>query len=521
MLDAPAVGWVSSVLILLLGAIFFVLPCWVRLWQWRSEHHIITKACLLLLIPDLVMIVDFVPIHIRDLATGTLVDDKYCKASSYLICACILASNVGNITVAYVTRRMLDPKDQKVTTKTLYVSAAIGWTLGIALASYFLGQGYLGSHRGVYCCTNQVRRGDIAGPVFFVFAVCIAAMVYLYHTAYVQVSSVVMPSARQSDNERSTDSDGKGAASPRAGGANGAKVKAVMSARKPTPAILSNISGQKSSESMEAEETIATIATAQHEQLQRNSSDGENAAASSPTTAGRPAALNPAASPIAMSRSPPLSLLNSRPTPQLSAAQSIARRAILMVLAYYACWTLISLNAVFELAGWQDRSLWWDVVAAWASKLQPSIDAFILLLSMTKVHEKRSAMKQRNVESSGTAGRVQVKVEGSQILSKGNAMSPRRLVVSTAMSPSYQGKGRLISNGAVHPRATSPPNGARPPSPYDASARPLLSESPPPPSPAPTTDDNTTAEAEVDTAAAASNTVIHRRTASSEVVQYQ
>ena len=520
MLDTASIGFVLTILILSLGATFFVIPCWVRLWQWRSEHHIITKACLLLLIPDLVMIVDFVPIHIRDIAVGSLVDDRWCKASSFLIVACILASNVGNITVAYVTRRMLDPKDQKVTTKTLYVSAAIGWTLGIALASYFLGQGYLGSHRGVYCCTNQVRRGDIAGPVFFVFAVCIAAMVYLYHTAYVQVSSVVMPSARQSDNEHSSDSDGKGAAaSPRAGGANGAKAKALTFGPQHAQAITSVISGQKSSESEKAEDTVAKIAGAQHQQQQR-SVDGDSMADES-----RLAPLNPTASPTAARSAPtPVRSASTRPSSQLSASQSIARRAIMMVLTYYACWTLISLNAIFELAQWEDRSLWWDVLAACAAKLQPSIDAFILLMSMIKVHEKRSAMKQRNVEAS----RVQVKVDATLLLKSG-PLSPHTqgLRVSTAMSPSSHqaGKGRhgrLISNGAVSPRGTSSAVDVRPASPHTVdSSPPPVSESPPPPSPAPTTDDNTTAEAEVDTAAAASNTVIHRRTASSEVVQYQ
>ena len=511
MLDAPAVGWVLSVLILLLGAIFFVIPCWVRLWQWRSEHHIITKACLLLLIPDLVMIVDFVPIHIRDLVTGTLVDDRYCKASSYLICACILASNVGNITVAYVTRRMLDPKDQKVTTRTLYVSAAIGWLLGLALASYFLGQDYLGSHRGVYCCTTQVRRGDIAGPVFFVYGACIAAMVYLYRTAYMQVAAVVMPSTghRTTDRESSGSSD-KGAAGSSVA-ANGKK--AVPVARKPTPAITSVISGQKSSESMEAEETIAKIAAAQQPHSPDNAAppaaDGQAANSSADeqivgVVSGSPAGTR---SPL---RSPHSSSRASAPAQQ-SASASIARRAILMVLAYYACWSLISLNAVFELAGWDDRSLWWDVVAAWASKLQPSIDAFILLASMTKVHDKRQAMKQRNAESSNTAPqRLHVKVDGSQPI-KAGAMSPR--AASTMFTPSSRngkGHGRLVSNGAV-----SPPRGTtafvlstQPASP-DLSPPPV--ESPPPPSPSPPEDPP----------GAATSTITHRRTVSSEIVQYQ
>ena len=527
MLDPAAVGWVVSVLILLLGAIFVVLPCWVRLWQWRSEHHIITKACLLLLVPDLVMIADFVPIHIKDLAAGVLVDDEYCKASSFLICACILASNVGNITVAYVTRRMLDPRDQKVTTRTLYVSAAIGWTLGLALAGYFLGQGYLGSHRGVYCCTNQVRRGDIAGPVFFVYLVCIAAMVYLYQQAYVQVATVIMPSTRGSgEKEVSLASDGGEAAA-----ADGKKP--LASPRKPAPAIASAVSNQKSSESREAEETILKIAAAQQYQLQRDSSDpdDENAAAGSPTAAARSAVVSTAGSPTAATsaRTHPSSLRppQSRGASQQSAAASIARRAIFMVLAYYACWSLISLNAVFELAGWQGRSVWWDVVAAWASKLQPTIDAAILLLSMTKVHELRQKVKLRNAESSANAPRVHVKVDAA--LHGKTAAAPHHghtLSHSSALSPSQQGKGRLVSNGAVSARG--PPSAlvvaVRPASPNASIALlPALSieSSQPLPPPSPSAEETMAAEAEADTAAAAGNTVTHRRTVSSEIVQYQ
>ena len=517
MLDVANVGFVVTVLIQLLGAVLVVVPCWVRLWQWRSEHHIITKACLLLLIPDLVMIVDFVPIHIRDLIAGELVDDSYCRASAYLIVACILASNVGNITVALVTRRMLDPKDQKVTTRTLYASAAVGWTLGIALASYFLGQGYLGSHRGVYCCTNQVRRADIAGPVFFVFAVCIAAMVYLYRTAYVQVASVVMPSSRLTEKEASTGSEGGGAAaSPQA--ATGKNQR--MSPHQPGPILVSVISGQnKSSESREAEETIANIAAAQEVQLTADTD--EDTAASPPTAAAAPAQLNVGSSPTA--QRPPMSATlrspHSRAVAQQSAAQSIARRATLMVLTYYACWSLISLNAVFDLAGWSDRSLWWDVVAACAAKCQPTIDAYILLSSMNKVHERRQAVRTRSAESSvSLPPRLQVKVDPAAIW-KNDALSPKGQ--SAMLSPSSLRNSRLVSNGAVTPRGPpSAVSGAQPASPAVASSPPPV-ESPPPASPSPPpTEDSMRSEAEAHQAAAAANTVTHRRTVSSEVGQY-
>ena len=512
--DTPlvlSVGWILHTVILLLGAIFFVIPCWVRLWQWRSEHHIITRACLLLLIPDFILILDFVPIHIRDLVMGELVDDNYCKASSFIIVTCILASNVGNITVAYVTKRMLDPKDQKVTNKTLYVSAAVSWTLGLLLASYFAGMGYLGSHRGVYCCTTKVRRGDIAGPVFFVYAVCISAMVYLYRKAYVQVASVVMPSS----NVRTSEADsGNGAASPRTGAANGQK--AVGAARKPGQAITSIISGAKSSDSIEAEETIARIADAQGQQQHRQqpSTDGAVArsgpsvdAAASPTVPKQRSLRSPASNSRAGTA--------AAPAATQSASASIARRAILMVVTYYACWSLISLNAVFELAGWQDRSLWWDVIAAMTAKLQPSIDAMILLASMYKVHEKREAMKQRNNESSQNAARLQVKVDGSQLLKSG-AMSPRS---GMGASPSGAANGaksrsRLISNGAVSPRAAitvaeRPASAAAPASP----AAPV--ESPPPPA-----DETGAGESEADHSSAANGAILHRRTVSSEIVQY-
>ena len=500
MSDAPvaaSVGWILSAVILLLSAVVFVLPCWIRLWQWRSEHHIITRACLLLLIPDLVMILDFVPIHIRDLVQGELIDDGYCKASSFLIVACILASNVGNITVAYVTRRMLDPKDQKVTNKTLYVSAAIGWMLGLALASYFAGMGYLGSHRGVYCCTTQVRRGDIAGPVFFVYAVCIAAMVYLYRKAYVQVASVVMPSSGIRTVEVESNN---GAVNSLVVAAKGQK---PISVRKPTPAISSNMSGSESRD-IDDESTIARIAEAQ--QHPQPAGIG---------LTGTGLSLITAASPSGASRTAQRSLRSPQSTarsggataPTQSASASIARRAILMVVTYYACWSLISLNAVFELAGWQDRSLWWDVVAAWTSKLQPSIDAVILLASMYKVHEKREATKQRNTESSQTATRtLQVKVDGSKL--QKSALSPRApAAVSTPSAGNgAKSRGRLISNGVVSPRSARA-----------VAAQPASVE--PPPAAA---EDSAGADKRADKQAAASDTgaMLHRRTVSSEVIQY-
>jgi hypothetical protein len=80
----------------------------------------------------------------------------------------------------------------------------------------------------------------------------------------------------------------------------------------------------------------------------------------------------------------------------VSASSAVARRGVLMVMVYYCCWSLISLNAVFDLAGWHDRSVWWDIVGAWMAKCQPAIDAMILLQSMTKARERKEAMKVRS-----------------------------------------------------------------------------------------------------------------------------
>ena len=417
MLDAPQIGWVVSELILGLGLILFVIPCWRLLWLHRAEHHRITWACLLLLIPDLVQIFDFIPAHLVDLARGVLIDDAVCKASAFIIVACILASNGGNIMVAWTTKRMLDPSDQKVTGRELLAGAAVSWVLGLLLAGYFLGQGYLGSHRGVYCCTNQVARWDIAGIVFLCYGLCIAAMAYYYRKAWKQVHTTVFPSSKPTQ--------GRGLVS----GAGGSSL-------------------EKDSEGREG--------------------GGGGDAAVSPR--GHSSALVTSSSPLvsptsrAGARGPASPTSAAAPAGRVSSASSaVARRAVLMISIYYTCWLLIFLNAIFELAGWSNRSVWWDIFAAWTAKCQPALDAYVLSQSMTKAQERKEAMKSRagviDSQLSGSGGGVGGSTLARSPLAKAakgaaTAASPRpissaRLPTSSLSSaPLARPLMRGISSGA-------------------------------------------------------------------------
>ena len=263
-----------------------------------------------------------------------MVTGRTCTASAFLTVASILASNGGNITVAYVTKRMLDPRDQKVSVVTILIGAAVSWTLGIVLASYFYAQDYLGSHRDVYCCTTVVARADVAGPVFLCFAVAITAMVILYSQAYRQVKLSVLPQhGRTGKHENSAASDGSAS-----GSSEEQQAAAVAPATNPaSPAAVHQSRGQQ---------------------------------LPSPDAAGGSTSL---ASPSGRS---------AQPQRVSSASSAVARRGSAMVLVYYGCWSLVTLNAIFELAGWDSRSVWWDIAAALMTKTQPGINALIMIHSM-------------------------------------------------------------------------------------------------------------------------------------------
>jgi hypothetical protein len=348
----PEVCWIINCIEHLGALLFFILPCYYYFYVYRHEHHMITKTCILLLIPDAMQIINFLPIHLLDLHNGYLDDGRYCKASAYLIVASIFASNGANITVAYVTKRMLDPKDQKVTIRLIAIAGVVSWTLGLGLASYFLGQGYLGSHRGVYCCTSEIARGDIAGPVFICYGVCIGGMGYLYWQAYKQVKFSVLPQrdgAQELSDSPATHSTDEG------GTVN--KVEKEPN-RVPQTSVADSSGGVSELRSL---------------QMHVNSGD---------------VAISPLASPTSPSRRKAKRVSN--------AASVIAKRGVVMILTYYVCWSIIVLNAIFELAGWESRSIWWDIAGAIAAKTQPSIDAFLMLTSMHKVHELKMAQKQRS-----------------------------------------------------------------------------------------------------------------------------
>ena len=174
----------------------------------------------------------------------------------------------------------------------------------------------------MYCCTNIVAVGDVCGPVFFCYAFCISTMSVFYYQAWKQVKVSVVPSRK----------DGGGPEQSEANSSTGSTLatspRVAMSPREP---------GQ----SVGTGPVAVTVYS------------------------GGSRAGSPAMSPTSGSRADRV----KRPS---KASSVIARRGIAMVLVYYTCWFVLCLIAVFELAGWSSRSLWWDSMGALLAKAQPA-----------------------------------------------------------------------------------------------------------------------------------------------------
>lgn len=87
--------WIIAIVVMGMGGL---LEGTVLYWFWklRKNHHPITLAFLLVLVPDALVILNFFPYHLYHLAKSGVPDDGYCMFSAVLTVSSTVACNMGS-----------------------------------------------------------------------------------------------------------------------------------------------------------------------------------------------------------------------------------------------------------------------------------------------------------------------------------------------------------------------------------------------------------------------------------------
>lgn len=197
-MQAEQIYWLLAVIELALAAGFGV-PTYWQFAKLYDRLHPLVRAFLVLLIPDFLLVLNFLPLHIANLAIGPVFDvpEGICQLSAFATLASILANNAGVVFIARSTYLIVrgGPQQEVVTMRKMLIWMGSGWVLGLLMATAYSADHNIGVHRGLYCCLKHLDRLEAVLPTGIVFSAAVSMMVYYYNKTYrlvrkVQQSSV-------------------------------------------------------------------------------------------------------------------------------------------------------------------------------------------------------------------------------------------------------------------------------------------------------------------------------------------
>lgn len=180
------VYWITSVIVMAFGTFHLLQASW-RLYQLWPKVHPITIAAAPVLIAHACTLLNFIPFHVYNLATGIIPLNGYCYLSAFWSIAHVFALGGQYPYIAYATYRTLVEPDSEFyashVRNTLLWTAGC-WILGFILSAVFAANGDLGLFHGLYCCLTDPSRTYILVIYFSTLAVFGAGMAYQYRKTY-------------------------------------------------------------------------------------------------------------------------------------------------------------------------------------------------------------------------------------------------------------------------------------------------------------------------------------------------
>lgn len=117
-----------------------MIPVYTRFVREWDRHHPIVQASVTLVLPDLLLVINFLPLEAMNLAVDHFASRNYCIFSAFATVAGIVASNAGVIYISYTTYSVIVLGQRKTNYRSLIGVQVIGWAIGMALGEQSKGR---------------------------------------------------------------------------------------------------------------------------------------------------------------------------------------------------------------------------------------------------------------------------------------------------------------------------------------------------------------------------------------------
>jgi hypothetical protein len=125
-----AYWWVS--IAMLLASVPLMARVYYALFTRLRTLHPIIQASVTLVIPDILLVLNFLPFKAVALYTNAF-DPAYCTGSAILTIIGTCTSNAGVLTLAYTTHAVLVRSHQKIDMRAVVALQLAGWSMGISI----------------------------------------------------------------------------------------------------------------------------------------------------------------------------------------------------------------------------------------------------------------------------------------------------------------------------------------------------------------------------------------------------
>lgn len=128
----------------LTSANVFILFSFVHI-PFSDPHLKAVKAYISIIVPDIMMIANFLPKTIHALVVGRVNRGVWCQFSAFLAIVHIVALNFGTVIIASTTYRIVC--GSKTCGRFIVIANVASWLIGIGIASVFLVHNQLGAFK--------------------------------------------------------------------------------------------------------------------------------------------------------------------------------------------------------------------------------------------------------------------------------------------------------------------------------------------------------------------------------------
>lgn len=178
---------IGSIMILMVGAYYVSKVLYVYT---RNYFHLnsILKAFVCVIIPDVLMIVNFLPRTVHTAFQPSLQPGPWCTFSAFLATAVMIALNLGTVCIAFTTWRLTCC--QPLSDRHISLLVLVTWFVGIFIAIAYWASGILGPYKGLYCCITDAAKaeGDVlVYAVFFITCASLVPIVVCYRLAFQRI----------------------------------------------------------------------------------------------------------------------------------------------------------------------------------------------------------------------------------------------------------------------------------------------------------------------------------------------